>query len=235
VKPRYKRALLKIGGEAFSGEDAVIDRDSLQFIAEEVRQGLKTGTDIALVVGGGNIVRGSEISPLGIDRVTADQMGMLGTAINALAFEGYLREKGVSARVMSAVQMGPISEPYVKERALRHLTEGQLLLFSCGTGNPYFTTDTAASLRAAEIDADILLKGTKVDGVYDEDPLVNPGAKRYERIGYLDYLSKNLKVMDATAISFCMDRSLPVVVFNIYERGTLKRVLLGEEAGTLIG
>jgi uridylate kinase len=234
VKPRYKRALLKIGGEVFSGEDAVIDRDSLQFVSREVADGLETGTDIALVIGGGNIVRGSSISALGIDRVAADYMGMLGTAINALAFEGYLRQSGVHAKVMSSIEMGPVCESYSRDRAMRYLDEGQLLLFSCGTGNPYFTTDTAASLRAVEIQADCLLKGTKVDGVYGEDPIDNPEAERYPKISYLDYLKKNLKVMDATAISFCMDHHLPVVVFDIYERGTLRRVLLGEETGTLI-
>lgn len=234
MKPRYKRALLKIGGEVFSGGGETIDRKSLEFIASELEDTSKLGTALGIVVGGGNIFRGQDASTLGIDRVAGDYIGMLGTMIDSLALQEYLSQRGIPTKVMSAIEMNPIAERYVKNRAMDYLDQGLVLIFSCGTGNPYFTTDTAASLRAVEIEAELLLKGTKVDGVYEEDPIANPTAKRFGRLSYLDILNKGLKIMDATAVSLCMDHQLPVIVFNIYERGNLRRVLIGEELGTLI-
>lgn len=234
MKPKYRRALLKIGGEVFSGRKKTIDGKSLGFIAGEIEDALQLGTTLGIVVGGGNIFRGASASALGIDRVTGDYMGMLGTMINALVLGDCLEQRGIPAKVMSAIDMNPIAERYVKNRAICCINQGQVLIFACGTGNPYFTTDTAASLRTIEIEAELLIKGTKVDGVYEEDPITSPGAKRFEELSYLDYLDRGLEVMDSTAISFCMDHQLPVIVYNIYERGNLRRVLLGEEVGTLI-
>lgn len=234
MKPRYKRVLLKIGGEVFSGKEKALERESLESIASEIEDAFKLGTVLGIVVGGGNIFRGQNAVDLGIDRVTGDYVGMLGTMIDALVLQDCLGQRGIPAKVMSAIDMSPISERYVKNGAMGYLDDGKVLIFSCGTGNPYFTTDTAASLRAVEIEAELLLKGTKVDGVYEKDPIRNPGAKRFGRIGYLEVLNKGLKIMDATAVSLCMEHHLPVVVFDIYKRGNLKRVLLGEEVGTVI-
>ncbi len=234
MKPRYKRVLLKIGGEVFSGKEKALERKSLESIASEIEDAFKLGTVLGIVVGGGNIFRGQNAVDLGIDRVTGDYVGMLGTMIDALVLQDCLGQRGIPAKVMSAIDMSPISERYVKNGAMGYLDDGKVLIFSCGTGNPYFTTDTAASLRAVEIEAELLLKGTKVDGVYEKDPIRNPGAKRFGRIGYLEVLNKGLKIMDATAVSLCMEHHLPVVVFDIYKRGNLKRVLLGEEVGTVI-
>ncbi len=235
MKPKYRRALLKIGGEGFSGREKAIDEKSLEFVAGEIEDAVQLGVILGIVVGGGNIFRGASASVLGIDRVAGDHMGMLGTMINALALGDCLGQRGIPAKVMSAIEMNPIAERYVKNRAMHCINQGQVLIFACGTGNPYFTTDTAASLRTIEIEAELLIKGTKVDGVYEEDPITSPGAKKFEKLSYLDYLDRGLKVMDSTAISFCMDHQLPVIVYNMYERGNLKRVLIGEEVGTLIG
>lgn len=235
MKPRYRRALLKIGGEVFSASEKTIEKKSLESVATEIEDGFNLGTALGIVVGGGNIFRGQNASALGIDRVTGDYMGMLGTMIDALALQDCLGRRGIPAKVMSAIDMNPISERYVKERAMSYLDDGKTVIFSCGTGNPYFTTDTAASLRAIEMEAELLLKGTKVDGIYEEDPLTNPGAKRFGKLNYLEVLNRNLRIMDATAVSLCMEHQLPVIVFDIYERGNLGRVLLGEEVGTTIG
>ena len=234
MRPKYRRALLKIGGEVFSGEEKAIERTPLDFITGEIEDAVRLGTTLGVVVGGGNMVRGANASALGIDRVTGDYMGMLGTMINGLALRSCLVRRGVEATVMSAIEMGSISERFVRDRAMRYLDEGHVLIFSCGTGNPYFTTDTAASLRAVQIEADVLLKGTKVDGVYEDDPSANRGARRLEKLSYLEYLRRGLKVMDSTSISFCMEQELPVVVFNIYEKGNLSRALLGEGIGSTV-
>jgi len=234
VKPKYQRALLKMGGEVFSSKENVIDKGSLEFITRELQEGLATGTALGIVVGGGNVFRGQRASDLGMDRVTGDYIGMLGTMIDSLALQDSLVQKGIRAKVMSAIEMSPISERFAKEKAICHLEQGYVLIFSCGTGNPYFTTDTAASLRAVEVEADVLLKGTKVNGVYSDDPMKDPQARRFGRLRYLDVLTKRLGVMDATAVSLCMDHKLPVIVFDIYKRGNLRRVLSGEDVGTLI-
>jgi len=234
VKPKYQRALLKMGGEVFSSKENVIDKGSLEFITRELQEGLATGTALGIVVGGGNVFRGQRASDLGMDRVTGDYIGMLGTMIDSLALQDSLVQKGIRAKVMSAIEMSPISERFAKEKAICHLEQGYVLIFSCGTGNPYFTTDTAASLRAVEVEADVLLKGTKVNGVYSDDPMKDPQARRFGRLCYLDVLTKRLGVMDATAVSLCMDHKLPVIVFDIYKRGNLRRVLSGEDVGTLI-
>lgn len=234
MKPKYQRALLKMGGEVFSSKENVIDKGSLEFITRELQEGLATGTALGIVVGGGNVFRGQRASDLGMDRVTGDYIGMLGTMIDSLALQDSLVQKGIRAKVMSAIEMSPISERFAKEKAICHLEQGYVLIFSCGTGNPYFTTDTAASLRAVEVEADVLLKGTKVNGVYSDDPMKDPQARRFGRLRYLDVLTKRLGVMDATAVSLCMDHKLPVIVFDIYKRGNLRRVLSGEDVGTLI-
>jgi len=223
-----------MGGEVFSSKENVIDKGSLEFITRELQEGLATGTALGIVVGGGNVFRGQRASDLGMDRVTGDYIGMLGTMIDSLALQDSLVQKGIRAKVMSAIEMSPISERFAKEKAICHLEQGYVLIFSCGTGNPYFTTDTAASLRAVEVEADVLLKGTKVNGVYSDDPMKDPQARRFGRLRYLDVLTKRLGVMDATAVSLCMDHKLPVIVFDIYKRGNLRRVLSGEDVGTLI-
>ena len=190
--------------------------------------------EIGLVIGGGNILRGSTTSQNGIDRVSADYMGMLATVINALAFQNVLERNGVDTRVLTAIKMEQLAEPYIKRRAIRHLEKGRVVIFAGGTGNPYFTTDTAAALRAIEIEADVVIKGTKVDGVYDGDPVEDPGAKRFDSLRYIEVLNRSLRVMDATAVSLCMENSLPIVVFNLTEKGTLLRLVRGEPVGTIV-
>jgi uridylate kinase len=233
--PRYQRVLLKIGGEALAGDqDYGIDDAFLTRVALEVKSVRNLGCDIALVVGGGNIFRGATGSAKGMDRTTADYMGMLATVINGLAMQEALERCGVQTRVMSALTVAPVAEPYIRRRATRHLEKGRVVIFAAGTGNPYFTTDTAASLRAMEIGAQILCKATKVDGVYDADPLLVTGARKYRELTYIEVLQQNLKVMDATAISLCMDNQLPILVFSLLEPGNIQRVALGEPVGTLI-
>lgn len=233
--PRYRRILLKIGGEALAGdfgygiEDAMLAR-----LASEVKDVHDLGCEIAVVVGGGNIFRGIAASAKGMERATADYMGMLATVINGLAMQEALEKVGVQTRVMSALTVAQVAEPYIRRRATRHLEKGRVVIFAAGTGNPYFTTDTAASLRAMEIGAQILCKGTKVDGVYDADPMQVAGAKRYRELTYIEVLQQNLKIMDSTAISLCMDNRLPIVVFSLLELGNIKRVVLGEPVGTLV-
>jgi uridylate kinase len=235
-KSRYQRILLKLSGEALMGERGFgIDPVTVEYIAGEIRQTMATETQLAVVIGGGNIYRGVEASSSGMERVSADHMGMLATMINALALQNALEKSGVPTRVQSAIEMKELAEPYIRRRAIRHLERGRLVIFGAGTGNPYFTTDTAASLRAMEINADIIFKATKVDGVYDKDPKKNRNAKKFERIKYIDVLKRGLTVMDSTAISLCMDNSLSVVVFNLYVKGNIKKAAIGKKVGTIIG
>ncbi len=232
---RYQRILLKIGGEALAGDRGYgIDDAFLTRVAREVKEVHDLGCEVALVLGGGNFFRGSTGSAKGMERATADYMGMLATVINSLAMQEALERVGVQTRVMSALTVAPVAEPYIRRRATRHLEKNRVVIFAAGTGNPYFTTDTAASLRAMEIGAQVLCKATKVDGVYDADPLQVPGAKRYQELTYIEVLQQNLKVMDSTAISLCMDNRLPILVFSLLEPGNIKRVVLGEPVGTLV-
>ncbi len=232
----YKRILLKLSGEALMGKlDSGIDSDVLGLVSNEVKAVIELGIQIALVVGGGNILRGTVTAQdYGIDRTSADYMGMLATVINSIALQEVLESKGVHTRVQSAIELRQIAEPYIRRRAIRHLEKGRVVIFAAGTGNPYFTTDTAAALRAMEINADAIFKATKVAGVYDADPNEYPDAKRYEELTYFDVLSKSLKVMDSTAISLCMDNKLPVIVFNLMENGNILRAVRGEKIGTIV-
>ena len=235
-RPRFKRVLLKLSGEALLGGGAWgIDHDVLDGICRQVIAARDLGVEIALVIGGGNIMRGSiEARREGVDRATADYMGMLATVINALALQNALERFGAFTRVMSAIEMHQVAESYIRRRAVRHLEKGRTVIFAAGTGNPYFTTDTAAALRAMEIGADVLVKATKVDGVFTADPVKNPAAKRFSELTYLEVLRRRLAVMDTTAISLCMDNSLPIVVFNLNKPGNLLRLLKGERVGTLV-
>jgi uridylate kinase len=236
TQPYYSRVMLKISGEALQGEGAAgpIDFRILDVICDEVQAVRKTGVELAMVVGGGNIYRGARGTALGPDRTTGDYMGMLATVINALAIQSALEKRGTPTRVMTAIEMRPVAEPYIKRRATRHLEKGRVVIFGAGTGNPYFSTDTAAALRASEIGADLLMKATKVDGVYDADPVTNPGAARYDTLDYHTVLTNNLKVMDATAISLCRENGLPIVVFSLTQPGNIVRVLQGEAVGTVV-
>ena len=235
-KPVYRRILLKLSGEALLGKHAYgIDDAILSGLSKEIREISSLGVQVALVVGGGNIFRGIQTSrEYGIDRVSADYMGMLATVINSLALQETLERDGVMTRVLSAIEMRSIAEPYIRRRALRHLEKGRVVIFAAGTGNPYFTTDTAAALRAMEINSDAILKATRVDGVYDKDPMLHKKAKMFKELTYIDVLQRNLKVMDATAISLCMDNDLPIVVFNLTKRGNIRKVILGEKIGTVV-
>ncbi len=235
AKPAYKRVLLKLSGEALmGGQDFGIDPKMLTQYSKEIKAVADLGVQIGIVIGGGNIFRGVSNSPGGIDKVTGDHMGMLATLINALALQNALEQGGMTTRLMSAIRMEVIAEPYIRRRAVRHLEKGRLVIFGAGTGNPYFTTDTAAALRAVEIDADVIIKGTRVDGVYDSDPERNPGAFRFTEISYLDVLKKDLKVMDMTAITLCRENKLPILVFNMNTPGNFKRLIMGESVGTQV-
>ena len=234
-KTQYKRILLKISGEVLTGEGEYgIDPAMIQQIASEVKEVKNLGVEVSIVIGGGNIFRGIAASAKGMDRASADYMGMLATVINGIALQDALEEIDVQTRVQTAIEMRQVAEPYIRRRAIRHLEKGRVVIFAGGTGNPYFTTDTAASLRAMEIGAEVILKGTKVDGVYDKDPLLNKDALKYDELTYLDVLKKQLKVMDATAISLCMDHQIPIIVFNLKKKGNIKRVILGEKVGTKV-
>jgi uridylate kinase len=235
-RPRFRRILLKLSGEAMApAQGNGIDLDALSEIAQEVKEVATLDIELALVIGAGNILRGSEYEARGMDRSTADQMGMLATVINALAMQNALEQLGVRTRVLSAIEMHSVCEPYILRRAIRHLEKGRVVIFAAGTGNPYFTTDTAASLRALEIGADVILKASHtVDGVYDRDPVKDPDARRFDHLTYMDVLSKNLKVMDSTAISMCMDHNLPIIVFNLRKPGNIKRAVMGETIGTRV-
>jgi len=235
AEPYYKRVLLKLSGEALGGEQGYgIDPNTITAIAREVKQVVELGVQLSLVIGGGNIFRGLAASSKGMDRASADYMGMLATMINSLALQDALEKVGVDTRVQSAIAMAEVAEPYIRRRAIRHLEKGRVVIFGAGTGNPYFTTDTAASLRAMEIGADVILKGTKVDGVYSADPKKDPTATKFSTLDYLEVLRKGLQVMDATAISLCMDNSLPIIVFDVTTEGNVVRVVCGERIGTLV-
>jgi uridylate kinase len=234
-KPKYKRILLKLSGEAFMGDQSYgLDSKILTRIAKEVHEIVEAGVETAIVIGGGNIFRGISGAASGMDRASADYMGMLATVMNSLAFQDHLERLGTYTRVMSALRMDAIAEPYIRRRAIRHLEKGRVVIFAAGTGNPYFTTDTAASLRAMEIEADAVFKATRVDGVYDKDPLKHKNAVRYDKLTYIEVLQKGLQVMDATAISLCMDHGLPIVVFGMDQPGNIKRVVFGEPIGTVV-
>uniref|UniRef100_A0A831XER0 Uridylate kinase n=1 Tax=Geobacter metallireducens TaxID=28232 RepID=A0A831XER0_GEOME len=233
--PYYKRVLLKLSGEALAGDQGYgIEPRTITTIAAEIKEVVAAGAQLALVIGGGNIFRGLAASSRGMDRASADYMGMLATMINSLAMQDALEKIGVDTRVQSAIAMQEVAEPYIRRRAMRHLEKGRVVIFGAGTGNPYFTTDTAASLRAMEIGADVILKGTKVDGVYSADPKKDPTALKYPRLTYLEVLKKGLQVMDATATSLCMDNNLPIIVFDITTYGNIKKVVCGEEIGTVV-
>jgi uridylate kinase len=235
-RPVYRRVLLKLSGEALMGKSTYgIDPEVVDTIASEIRGVVDLGVQLGVVIGGGNIVRGIEAGARGIDRTSADYMGMLATVINSLALQSALEHRGVVTRVQTAIEMKAVAEPFIQRRAIRHLEKGRVVIFGAGTGNPYFTTDTAATLRAVEIKADILIKATKVDGIYDRDPVRDVNAVKYEKISYTEVLTKNLKVMDATAISLCRDNALPLVVFNLQTAGNIRRVVCGEAVGTVVG
>src|SRR5258706_15990460 len=233
--PAFKRILLKLAGEALMGQSGFgIEPATLEGIASEIAEVRGLGVEVAVVIGGGNIFRGLAASAHGMDRASADYMGMLATVMNSLALQDALERIGVITRVLSAIHMQELCEPYIRRRAMRHLEKGRVVIFAAGTGNPYFTTDTAASLRAMEIHADVLLKATKVDGVYDQDPVKHSGAKRFHRLTYLEVLQRNLKVMDSTATALCRDNKLAIVVFDMRTRGNIRRVVQGESIGTLV-
>ena len=233
--PIYKRVLLKLGGESFAGEGkAGVDIERVNFISAELAEIKQMEVEIAVVIGGGNIFRGREASAKGINQVTADYMGMLGTVINALALQYSLEKLNIDTRALTAIEMRAIAEPYIRRRAIRHLEKGRIIILAAGTGHPFFTTDTAAALRAIELDADAILKATKVDGIYESDPLLNKKALKFKKISFLEFLNKNLKVMDATSISLCMENKVPVIVFNLNVPGNIKKVILGEPIGTIV-
>lgn len=234
--PRYKRVILKLSGEALAGKQGYgIDPDVVKSIAVQIKELVAMGVQLAVVVGGGNIWRGVAGSTKGMDRATADYMGMLATVINTLALQDALEKQDVQTRVQTAIEMKEVAEPYIRRRAIRHLEKGRVVIFGGGTGNPYFSTDTTAALRAAEIEAEVILMAKQVDGVYDDDPLKNPAARRFERLSYIELLNRGLAVMDATATSLCMDNRIPLVVFNLNREGNIKRALLGENVGTYVG
>jgi len=233
--PRYRRILLKLSGEALGGEQGIgICPEAAHDIARQIGEVRELGTEVVVVIGGGNIIRGQPASERGIERATGDYMGMLATVINSLALQDALEKSGVATRVQSAITMSQVAEPFIRRRAMRHLEKGRVVIFGGGTGNPYFSTDTAAALRANEIGAEVILKATKVDGIYDSDPKKNPKATRFQRITYLDALQKQLKVMDSTAFSLCMDNRMPIIVFNMFVPHNLRRVVQGEEVGTVV-
>jgi len=232
---KYKRILLKLSGESLAGEDDFgIDPKVLDFFSDEIKKVHSLGVQVGIVIGGGNIYRGLHSDGQGIDRVTGDQMGMLATMINSLALQSACENKGIFTRLMTAISMEAIAEPYIRRRAIRHLEKGRVVIFGAGTGHPYFSTDTAASLRAVEIEADAIFKGTRVDGVFDSDPEKNPDASRFEEISYLDVMQKNLRVMDLTAISLCKENNLPIIVFNMDKPDNLLKVITGENIGTSV-
>jgi len=235
LKPKYRRVMLKLSGEALLGErEHGISTETCDAIAREIKDIKQLGIELAIVIGGGNIFRGLAGAKSGLDRATGDYMGMLATVINALGLQDALEKNGVPTRVQSAIDMRSVAEPFIRRRAVRHLQKGRVVIFAAGTGNPFFSTDTAAALRASEIGADVLLKATKVDGVYTDDPKKNPRAKRYNRLTYLDALKNRLNVMDASAFSLCMDNRIPIIVFDLFKRGNIKRVICGDTIGTVV-
>jgi uridylate kinase len=235
AKPVYKRVLLKLSGEALMGDDPYgINRATLERIVAEVTEVVRMGVEVGVVIGGGNIFRGVAPGAAGMDRATADYMGMLATVMNALALQDAMKHLGLASRVQSALNIEQVAEPYIRGKAMRYLEEGKVVIFAAGTGNPFFTTDTAAALRGMEMNVQIVLKATKVDGVYTADPKTSPDAKRYQRLTFDEAIVKNLKVMDATALTLCRDQKLPIGVFSIFKPGALKRVILGQDEGTLV-
>ena len=236
-KSIYKRVLLKLSGESLAEQDGGfgIDVDAIKNIANEVLEGKNLGVQMAIVIGGGNIFRGATASNLGMERVTGDYMGMLATIINALALQHALEDVGIQTRVQTAIEIPQVAETYIRRRAIRHLEKNRVVIFAAGTGNPYFTTDTAASLRAVEIGADVIFKATKVDGVFSADPMKDDSAVKFNQLTYLEILKKGLQVMDSTSVSLCMDNKLPMIVFNVREKSNIKKVLMGEKIGTLVG
>ena len=235
IKLKYKRILLKISGEALQGKDTYgINAEILSTISSEIKEIHTKGLEISVVIGGGNIFRGISGASSGMDRSTADYMGMLATVINALALQDSLERNGVYTRVQTALEIKQVAEPFIKRRAIRHIEKGRVVIFAAGTGNPFFTTDTAATLRALQTNADIILKATKVDGVYDKDPIKFKDAKKFDELSYMDILKKELKVMDATAISLCMEEKIPIIVFNLFKKGNIKRIIEGKRIGTII-
>ena len=233
----YKRVLLKLSGESLAEQDGGfgIDVEAIKYLAKEVLDGKNLGVEMAIVIGGGNIFRGATASNLGMERVTGDYMGMLATIINALALQHALEDVGIQTRVQTAIEIPQVAETYIRRRAIRHLEKGRVVIFAAGTGNPYFTTDTAASLRAVEIGADVIFKATKVDGIYSADPMKDESAVKFGQLSYLEILKKGLQVMDSTSVSLCMDNKLPMIIFNIREKSSIKNVLMGEKIGTLVG
>jgi len=235
TQPKYKRILLKLSGEALMGSQGYgVDPIMADRIAEEISELHAIGVQVAATVGGGNIVRGISVSEAGMDRVSGDYMGMLATVINALALQNALENRGVFTRVQSAIEMKEVAEPFIRRRAIRHLEKGRLVIFAAGTGNPYFSTDTAAALRAMEICAEAIFKATKVDGIYDSDPVLNPSAKKLESLTYKEVLAKGLRVMDTTAVTLCMENKLPILVFNLLQRGNIKNAVLGLKVGSVV-
>jgi uridylate kinase len=235
VTPAYKRILLKLSGEALMGDDAYgINRATITRIVTEVKEVVDLGVQVAVVIGGGNIFRGVAPAAEGMDRATADYMGMLATVMNAMALQDAMKNIGLNARVQSALNISQVAEPYIRGKAIRYLEEGRVVIFGAGTGNPFFTTDTAAALRGMEMNADIVIKATKVDGIYTDDPKTNPEAMRYKTITFDEAINKNLKVMDATALTLCRDQRLPILVFSIFKQGALKKVVMGEDEGTMV-
>ena len=236
-KSVYKRVLLKLSGESLAEQDGGfgIDVEAIKNLAKEVLDGKNLGVEMAIVIGGGNIFRGATASNLGMERVTGDYMGMLATIINALALQHALEDVGVQTRVQTAIEIPQVAETYIRRRAIRHLEKGRVVIFAAGTGNPYFTTDTAASLRAVEIGADVIFKATKVDGIYSADPMEDDSAVKFSQLSYLEILKKGLQVMDSTSVSLCMDNKLPMIIFNDREKSSIKKVLMGEKIGTLVG
>lgn len=232
---KYKRILLKLSGEVFGGQRKYgIDLELLEVLAEEIKSVRKVGVDIAVVVGGGNIFRGVSGAVKGVDRATGDYMGMLATVINSLALQDALERVGAPSRVQTAIEMRSIAEPFIRRRAIRHMEKGRVVILAAGTGNPYFSTDTSAALRAAELDADVILKATKVGGVYDKDPLLHPDAKKFKKITHMQVIRKRLKVMDTTAASLCMENQIPIIVLDLTRHGNIKKAVLGKEVGTLV-
>jgi len=234
--PRYKRIVLKLSGEALAGEEGYgIDPDTLSSIARQVVEVVDLGVEVGIVVGGGNIWRGVAGSAKGMDRATADYMGMLATVINSLALQDALEMRDMETRVATAIEMKEVAEPYIRRRVIRHLEKGRVVIFAAGTGNPYFSTDTAAALRSAEIEAEVILMAKKVDGVYDSDPVTNPDAQKYTKLRYIDVLNRGLGIMDSTAASLCMDNGIPIIVFDLTEDGNILKVVMGEDIGTYVG
>ena len=234
-EPHYKRILLKIGGESLSGaQNFGISHENTQYVVNEIKTIYDLNVEIALVMGGGNLFRGAMGSEQGIDRATSDYMGMMATVMNALALQDALEKEGLNTRVLSGLDIRQLVEPYIRRRAIRHLEKKRIVIFAAGTGNPFFTTDTAASLRAVEIRADVILKATKVDGVYDKDPMKCSDAKKFEKISFMDTLNKGLKVMDSTSISLCMDNHMPIIVYDLFKKGNTKKIVMGEKIGTLV-